>query len=415
MEPDEQSPAPIPVKGSGLAPASTPSRLGAAPNMTSVLPPFSPTPAAGALLCRGAVSEEETVLVDAQEITERDILIKDKCLVAAENALQCNEARNESYYSKLIDKVTKAMLAHYRGTDREWDKPTLMKASLKIVKSVQHNKRGRFIWLKQLRGPHPEYVVLSQELAAQKVTNDIRCHMRLLKAQNNLQTQTDTNDNCHYQNRLNYGKLLIAKVYTAEKSGFTSMQAARTLDEPVLPETWPADTPYAEPEAHRRIRLQLRQRFLALARTNSSFHDFSMAMIAGWTESEAILKKRKQCKPKSKEVIAKAVIACAEMMYQEDGIDGNNAVGRSDLPPSFPSGLLGSLGSVVINESKKIARKKSKKKTGRVESKNADSKEKKERNEKRPWTFEERALMLQGLEDFSFGNWASMYHLIPSR
>lgn len=419
MDPDDQSPDAATETGSGLAEA-TPSCLGV-PDMPSII--SSPPTSAATSICREPAPEAETVVIDAQDITERDILIKDKCLVdgnisdvcKAKDALQSNEARNESYYSKLIDRVTRAMLAHYRGVDREWDKPTLMKASLQIVKSVQHNKRGRFIWLKQLRGPDPEYVVLSLPLAAQKVTNDIRCHMRLLKAQNNLQTQTDTSNVLQYQHRLKYGKQLIAKVYTAEKSGLSPMQAARTLDDPVIPDSWSTNGLYEEPEEHRRIRLQLRQRYLALARTNASFHDFSMAMIAGWSESEAMLKKRFHRKGKSKEVIAKAVIACAEMMNQEGGTGGNNAFSRSDLPPSFPTGLLGSLGSVVINESKKIASKKSKKKTDDVDDENADSGETKEKIEKRVWSLEERAAMLQGLEEFLFGNWASMHHLIPTR
>ena len=87
----------------------------------------------------------------------------------------------------------------------------------------------------------------------------------------------------------------------------------------------------------------------------------------------------------------------------------------SDLPPSFPSGLLGTLGSVVIKESKKIANAKSKRKVYKAATKITDIQDKKGKVEKRSWTLEERAAMLDGLEKHAFGNWASMSYLVTSR
>lgn len=353
-------------------------------------------------------------LINAEDITERDILIRDKCLVAAkgtaENALESNTSRNESYYSKLIDTVARSMITQ-PWSDKEWEKNTLLKASVAIVKSVQRTKRGRFIWVKQLCGS--EYVVLSEENAAHKVSNDIRCQLAALEAQK-VQEKQDGNQLQLLHERLTYGKNLIKTVFTAEKSGLTPTEAAKTLDCPPTPDSWPVDLAYTEPDEFRRIRLQLRQRYLALARTNGSFHDFSMKMIAGWTESEALVKKKMQRKSKSKEVIAKAVNACAEMMNQEDGADGTpRTFSRSDLPPSFSSGFFGSI-SVENDESVKHDKTAGNKKTTKAPKKK-ESGEKKEKIEKRIWSLEERALILEGLEKHAFGNWILISPSIPNR
>jgi len=407
-----------------FSPAPAPPNLFSPPQ-----PPAAPSPAPAALPSAAAACADEAAasethnslpdgmqnLIKEEDITERDILIKDKCLVVAkkgtvENALESNTSRNESYYSKLIDTVSRSMIDQPRS-DKEWENSTLSKASLAIVRSVQRTKRGRFIWAKQLCGS--EYVVLSEALAAHKVTNDIRCQLAAFDAQKVQEKQDETQLQL-LQNRLTYGKNLIKTVFTAEKSGLTSMEAARTLDFPAIPDDWPVNEVYTEPEEHRRIRLQLRQRYLALARTNGSLHDFSMKMIAGWTESEAFLKKKMQRKSKSKEVIAKAVNACAEMMNQEN-ISGRAPpnFNRSDLPPSFSSGFLGPLGSVENDESSKHAKTAVKKKTKITKKKNSG--EKNDKIEKRLWSLDERAIFLEGLETHAFGNWVLISPSLPGR
>jgi len=325
------------------------------------------------------------------EVKYNDVLITDEDLV------ESNNARNESYYSKLINKVTRAMIDQSIAQPKRWQQETLEKASVQIVKTVCENRPGRFIWVKELSA-EPKFLVLSQERAAQKVSNDIGCLMQLLTAQNN-QPSPSLSQAEQYQKRLKFGKQLIARVFNAEKSGLTATQAARTLDNPVAPSDLPPDTFHEESDEERKVRLQLRQRYLALARTNSSLYDFSKAMIAGWSNAEKNIKKLRKHKTKAKQAIAVVVNASQELDKEEkNGKDGK--ISPSDLPPSFPSSLLGTLDWVE---------------TGEVKKKAAAVPEKKVKIEKRLWNLSERKQFLAALEIHRFGQWSLISKTIPTR
>jgi len=377
----------------------------------------------------------QTQIIQAHELSDNDILIKDRLLVdpsGRNDARESNTSRHELYYSKLISRVARAMMQQDQG--ERWTTPTIMKAAVQIVKSVRGNKRGRFIWLKTLQGPQPQYVVLSEDLASQKVSNDIRCQMRLFDAQqqNNAPTTAQQPElpTFDYKRRLACGKRFIAQVYNANKGGLSTMEAAHTLDDPVAPKDWPDDKVYHESEEERIIRLQLRQRYFALARTNTSIHDFSMAMLAGWSQSDDSETKRKKRKIRSnKDAIAQVVNAATLMLPGEESqkADMANTINPEDLPPSFPPKLFGPLGidhdDVMISEKiegKKKAKKKKKAEKSKAspdqnEAEAALPSRKKPQVEKRKWDLKERTLFLEGFEKVGAGNWIQISENIPTR
>jgi Myb-like DNA-binding domain len=242
---------------------------------------------------------KEPIVIDKDEISSFDVIIEDRKLVArggTEVATQeSNTAAKASYYFRLIESLACTIRSKEKAEKIEWDLSTYHRATERIMNLVTKANTPvpkRFIWYRQF--PHPHYVVMTREQTVNKLSNDLDCEIRKIKARESAEGVKDQQNRKKKQKpaQRGYGHRLILKVCRAVRKGMSPYKATLLLDRPftsnsVLLQATEEETEapvndWQESESERDLRLLLRHRFLACIRDKKCIFDFSNALLFMW-------------------------------------------------------------------------------------------------------------------------------------
>ena len=263
------------------------------------------------------------MIIQPGDVLTSDIIIEDRKLVALggnELATQAsNTATKSSFYSKLVVSLAESIHSKEKICEDEWNLDTYKFATEKIINLVTKTTttvRKRFVWMRQF--PEAHYVVMTRMQTINKLANDIECQIRKLKAREVSEAE-DPSKQLQKPNQHRYAQSLILKVCRAVRKGMTPYQAALLLDHPILKLHEPSqnttdetntdkrvETPEEsnqESESGRKLRLQLRHRFLACIRSKKCIFDLANALLTMWGLpgiSKVATKPKKRKKPEIK-------------------------------------------------------------------------------------------------------------------
>jgi hypothetical protein len=236
---------------------------------------------------------------------ESDIIIEDRKLVALggnDLATQSSTGTTSSYYSKLIESLADSIRTKGKLEESEWSLDTYKLTTEKIINLVSKTKSAvarRFVWFRQF--PDPHYVVMTRIETINKLANDLVCQMRKLKAREMVEAQDASKQQQQKSNQRRYAQSLILKVCRAARKGISPYRAVLLLDSPIVKtqESGPISsdekntnnnsrseapdvTESPESEVGRKLRLQLRHRFLACIRSKKCIFDLANALLTMW-------------------------------------------------------------------------------------------------------------------------------------
>lgn len=245
----------------------------------------------------------DPVIIQPEEILSTDIIIEDRKLVALggnELATQAsNAAAKSSFYSKLIVSLADSIRTRKKNGETEWTLENYKIATEKIIDLVTKTKSTgfrRFVWFRQF--PEAHYVVMTRIQTITKLANDLDCQMRKIEARELSEAQ-EAGKQQQKPNQNRYAQSLIYKVCRAARKGMSPYQAALLLDHPIVKVQEPSqntldemntdkrnekavDESNHESEAGRKLRLQLRHRFLACIRSKKCIFDLANALLTMW-------------------------------------------------------------------------------------------------------------------------------------
>jgi hypothetical protein len=244
----------------------------------------------------------EPVILQLEDILSTDIIIEDRKLVALggnELATQAsNTAAKSSFYSKLIVSLADSIRSRKKAGEAEWTLDTYKLATEKIINLVTKTKSSvlrRFVWFRQF--PEAHYVVMTRTQTINKLANDLDCQMRKIEARELSEAQ-ETNKQQQKPNQHRYAQSLIYKVCRAARKGMSPYQAVLLLDHPIVRVQEPSqntsdemntdkrieasEESNHESESGRKLRLQLRHRFLACIRSKKCIFDLANALLTMW-------------------------------------------------------------------------------------------------------------------------------------
>ncbi len=319
----------------------------------------------------------EPLIIQPEEILGTDVIIEDRKLVAVEGNELATQASNakSSFYSQLIVSLADSIRSKENsGTDKtEWNLDSYKLATDRIINLVGKTKtstRRRFIWYRQF--PEAHYLVMTRTQTINKIANDLDCQLRKIKARE-LSRANEASKQRQKPNQRRYAQRLIMKVCRAVWKGMSQYQAALLLDHPITTvqgssqnksDEMNAEGVEApeklnqESELERKLRLQIRHRFLACVRSKKCIFDLANALLTMWgfpNISKVAPKPRKRSEP---DTTAKANAAPSRKRKAE-----------------------------VVPENHNLG----------------------------PWNRDERVAFLEGMEKHGLSNWIKIAPFIPTR
>lgn len=263
----------------------------------------------------------EPLIIQPEEILGTDIIIEDRKLVAVEGNESATQASNaaakSSFYSQLIVSLADSIRSKENTSPdkTEWNLDSYKLATDRIINLVGKTKtstRRRFVWYRQF--PEAHYLVMTRTQTINKIANDLDCQMRKIKARE-LSRASETSKQRQKPSQRRYAQRLIMKVCRAVWKGMSQYQAALLLDHPIvtvqgsgqnISDEMNAEGVEApeksnhESELERKLRLQIRHRFLACVRSKKCIFDLANALLTMWgfpSVSKIAPKPRKRSEP----------------------------------------------------------------------------------------------------------------------
>jgi hypothetical protein len=305
---------------------------------------------------------EEATVIQPEEVSKYDIIIEDRKLVALggnELATQVsNTAAEASFYSKLIESLASSIRSKEKSGKTKWDLNSYHLATERIINLVIKAKspvQKRFIWFRQF--PNPHYVVMTREQTVNKLSNDLDCQLRKLRARESTEAVQHKQILNQKQKRAQrrYGRLLILKICKAVQRGVYPYEAALLLDKSYVQSqmspqvtdeanvTPPADDcpeQYQESALERSIRLLLRHRFLACVRSKKCIFELANALLTMWGLPN-VVKHVPRMRKKKKSISNSGLqdIGVTDPSKVDGGCDKNLGLWRRDERAAFLTGL----------------------------------------------------------------------------
>ena len=244
----------------------------------------------------------ESLIIPPEHILGSDIIIEDRELVELDGNELATQASNteatSSFYSKLIISLADSIRSKEKTDESEWNLDTYKLATDKIINLVSKTKNSvhrRFVWFRSF--PDAHYVVMTRVQLMNKLANDLDCQMRKIKACELAEAQ-ELSKRQQKPNQRRYAQSLILKVCRAARKGVSPYQAALLLDYPIIKmqdhsaissdgkntdgRVDATDGTSHESDLGRKLRLQIRQRFLACIRSKQCIFDLANALLTMW-------------------------------------------------------------------------------------------------------------------------------------
>lgn len=217
--------------------------------------------------------------ITRDEIQQSDVQIVDRQYLEPDQV-------NQSFYHELIRNCIEKLQTN----------SNVIQPATRMVDIVAKKRKGRFIYCRHVQGGPIRFYLLSREEAVAKLGSDLTKRLNEMNKEPTraqapamltkppeakpkaLQNKT-TNFMSGFNPQHRYAMQLVLKVCMAEADGRfqrTPLEVARLLNNPVLHD---GET---ETLKQRKLRMQLRLRFLAVARTEKSVFVFARNLLRRW-------------------------------------------------------------------------------------------------------------------------------------
>jgi hypothetical protein len=245
----------------------------------------------------------ETMVIQPEDVSPLDIvIIEDRLPNAAlplesRDTAKTKESSSSSSYVKLIESLAKRIQSKEKSGKATWDVHAYELVTKRIMERITKIKtfsNSRFVRFQQF--PDPHYIVMTREQTVNMIVNDLDGRMRKRVAQEakdhdiqqpllllpiEIPKQNQKRTPPPPPPRRRYGHRLIRKVCSAVRKGMSPHQAVRLLDNPSILQS-PLSPSNTESDMDRRIRLALKDRFVACVRSNQSIFELANALLTMW-------------------------------------------------------------------------------------------------------------------------------------